>query len=130
MTLKKWAQAVKARDNGHCVICGELGVNAHHILACSYFPEKQYDVENGVTLCRKCHVWAHRGSFSNPSKYKYSAQYAVEKLMERATSSAKRPMIEKIVYAQEAVMLEADKYSIMRDSGLFFNNDRNSTTNI
>lgn len=99
-----------ARDGGKCVVCGAPGVNAHHILSAAYFPALYRDIDNGVLLCRKCHLWAHRGMFSNPSKRKYPASVAIERLMERASSPSVRPLVERLVYGGEANLEAADKY--------------------
>jgi len=35
------------------------GRAAHHMNSGSYFPDERYDVDNGVTLCGKCHMNFH-----------------------------------------------------------------------
>lgn len=54
---KEWRLMVFGRDNYTCQSCEERGVylEAHHILPCRDFPEKIYDVDNGITLCQVCH---------------------------------------------------------------------------
>ena len=32
---------------------------AHHLNHASYFPKQRFDPQNGITLCRKCHVPFH-----------------------------------------------------------------------
>lgn len=54
----RWAMAVKRRDQFTCQRCGltsKSGMHAHHLWSFRDYPEKRYDVENGVTLCRRCH---------------------------------------------------------------------------
>ena len=54
-----WRVSVIRRDS-RCVICDSLiGREAHHINHSTYFPEQRFLVENGVTLCRKCHSQFH-----------------------------------------------------------------------
>ena len=57
-----WAQIIKLRDNGRCILCGQKhDLQAHHA-----FKTKgasfvlRYDSRNGVTLCRGCHFQAHK----------------------------------------------------------------------
>lgn len=59
----QWAAAVKKRDAYTCQQCGlkaKRGLEAHHIFSFKKYPEKRYDVENGVTLCKPCH-WSLYG---------------------------------------------------------------------
>ena len=58
---KEWHDAVFRRDNWTCQKCGYKGkiINAHHIKSWSDFPELRYDVNNGITLCDKCHKKEH-----------------------------------------------------------------------
>lgn len=50
------------RDDYTCQKCGSSGVtlNAHHILNYKDNPDTRYDVDNGITLCDKCHIQFHR----------------------------------------------------------------------
>ena len=58
--LNEWADNVKNRDNDTCVICSKnTKTHAHHILPKSKYPELAMDVNNGVTLCRYCHLEYH-----------------------------------------------------------------------
>lgn len=59
---KAWRKAVYDRDDYTCQMCGARGVklNAHHIFPYAYFPEKRYDIKNGITLCIPCHQKWHK----------------------------------------------------------------------
>ena len=58
---KAWRIAVFLRDNKTCVQCGVhyrhgyTEIEADHIRPRSLFPELTLDINNGRTLCRKCH---------------------------------------------------------------------------
>lgn len=55
--MDTWRRAVFARDDYTCRHCGVRGgrLHAHHVLAFSRYPEKRFDVDNGLTLCAPCH---------------------------------------------------------------------------
>ena len=58
---KNWRQNVYKRDNYRCVKCGSKEkLNAHHIKSWKNYPELRYDINNGVTLCEKCHIAWHK----------------------------------------------------------------------
>ena len=59
---KVWRACVFERDHYACQNCGQVGgtLNAHHIKPFSKYPEFRLDVNNGITLCKKCHKLAHR----------------------------------------------------------------------
>ena len=58
--LQAWSQTIKKRDNYMCKNCGsKKNLNAHHIKPKSEYPELSLDLDNGVTLCEKCHGKKH-----------------------------------------------------------------------
>lgn len=66
--LKEWADAVKVRDGHKCVMCGATeSLSAHHIMRKRLWTDFKLDLENGVTLCKGCHLFrrtsAHLGEF-------------------------------------------------------------------
>jgi len=55
--LKTWARNVKRRDGFKCLACGYKGyLHSHHILPKSKFKKFCYNIWNGVTLCKICHM--------------------------------------------------------------------------
>jgi hypothetical protein len=81
---KKWRQDVFVRDGFTCQMCGDNSggnLNAHHIKSVSVLLEEAknylplmsklesmitysplWNIENGVTLCKKCHIEIHKRS--------------------------------------------------------------------
>jgi len=55
---KTWRRAVFERDSYTCRQCGQISgaVQAHHIKPWAKYPDMRYDVDNGVTLCKRCHI--------------------------------------------------------------------------
>lgn len=60
-----WRRVVLERDGYICQQCGrqckkyERGLAAHHIKPYAKFPELRYEISNGLTLCRQCHMHLH-----------------------------------------------------------------------
>lgn len=63
---KKWRKKVFVRDNFQCQNCGtKKNLQAHHIKPWALYEELRYDLKNGITLCRSCHLKAHGGCWRN-----------------------------------------------------------------
>lgn len=63
LEVRRWREAVLARDEKSCRHCGSTErLHAHHVLRWADVPEARVAVENGVTLCEACHVVEHHGS--------------------------------------------------------------------
>lgn len=57
---KKWKDSVHDRDGYSCVRCGSKErIEAHHMDSWKNNREKESHVNNGVTLCKKCHLEFH-----------------------------------------------------------------------
>lgn len=56
-TIRLWRLAVFTRDNFTCQDCKAKGVylESHHIRCWRDYPELRFDINNGITLCTKCH---------------------------------------------------------------------------
>lgn len=62
---KEWIRKVFERDNYTCQCCGKRGgnLNAHHLYNFSEHKDLRYDINNGITLCEKCHLVNYPNSF-------------------------------------------------------------------
>jgi hypothetical protein len=61
--MKRWSREVLKRDNYTCVKCGRkrkpgdrVLLEADHIKSFAKYPELRFDLNNGRTLCRECHL--------------------------------------------------------------------------
>jgi transcription elongation factor Elf1 len=63
---REWRTSVFLRDNFTCVKCGsKKNIQAHHIEPWKKNKKLRYEVSNGTTLCRECHLEAHGGCWRN-----------------------------------------------------------------
>jgi len=58
--LRRWSTLVRVRDEFVCYVCSEkikvrAKAQAHHVYPKSIYPEKAYDLDNGVCVCGRCH---------------------------------------------------------------------------
>lgn len=96
----RWSLKVRQRDNDTCQICGGFGTDAHHIRSTGYYPDLSNDPDNGVTLCRFCHLHVHRGRFGAHSIGKEPADKAERILTARAKGNpAKIALIQELISA-------------------------------
>ena len=60
--MKLWKESLLIRDNWTCQKCGQNGgkLESHHILNFSTYLDLRFDINNGITLCKKCHKEFHK----------------------------------------------------------------------
>ena len=60
--FRLWREAVFARDNWICQKCGERGgkLHPHHIFNFATYLDLRFAIDNGITLCEKCHRKFHK----------------------------------------------------------------------
>lgn len=58
----KWRMDVFGRDDFKCQGCEQIGgsLQAHHIKGWAENKDLRYDIDNGITLCIKCHKELHK----------------------------------------------------------------------
>tara|TARA_R110000824_G_scaffold27251_4_gene92816 strand:+ start:1370 stop:1789 length:420 start_codon:yes stop_codon:yes gene_type:complete len=57
--LLSWSKSVRKRDNNICQNCGEIAVNSHHIIHKKNYSQLMLNINNGISLCKKCHNECH-----------------------------------------------------------------------
>lgn len=62
LEYKLWRKTIFVRDDWICQKCKIKGgkLVAHHINNFASYPNLQTSIENGITLCKKCHMEFHR----------------------------------------------------------------------
>jgi 5-methylcytosine-specific restriction endonuclease McrA len=60
--FRLWRESVFARDNWICQKCNDRGskIQAHHIQNFAQYSELRFAIDNGITLCRECHILFHK----------------------------------------------------------------------
>lgn len=79
-----WRKSIYCRDLYTCQKCGAKNkkgnkipviLNAHHIYNWNDFPDKRYDLNNGITLCRDCHNKFHSIYGKNNTTYEQMTKF-------------------------------------------------------
>ena len=74
----QWRNEVLERDNYTCNICGTYGgkLNAHHLNGYHWDKDNRLNIDNGVTLCNKCHLDFHSKYGSKNNTEEQYLEYA------------------------------------------------------
>ena len=60
-TLFYWAREVRMQYNYHCVYCNtSRHLSAHHIFPKSKYKGLKYNLNNGILMCKECHIELHQ----------------------------------------------------------------------
>ena len=109
--LSEWSAAVKARD-GKCLDCGSLkDLHAHHDKPKSTHPELALDLDNGRTLCYRCHKATHERMRERGARLGRSNR-PQRKTLEKRIAELERELVAlqlKIEQQQESVVTEKRK---------------------
>lgn len=90
--LKLWRIAVFERDRYTCQCCGDKrggNLEAHHINNYSSNELLRFDIDNGITLCGKCHNPRYKGSFHNEYGTKDNNEHQLKEYIENKRKSLK-----------------------------------------
>ena len=60
LTREEFFRQVFARDQGKCIVCQKMAVDAHHLIDRSLFEDGGYHIDNGVALCSDHHLQAEQ----------------------------------------------------------------------
>lgn len=62
LEFKLWRESVFARDNYTCQKCKAKGgyLHPHHIFNFATHLDLRFAIDNGITLCKKCHMQFHK----------------------------------------------------------------------
>ena len=85
-----WSKLVKEIDGHKCVYCGaKANLNSHHIFTKKRHANMRWMLDNGITLCPKCHIF---GVHQDPAKYlPLIIKYCGPDRWERLTRAASKP---------------------------------------
>ena len=57
--IQDWSLSIRKRDNNKCQICSKPAKHAHHIFYQRYYPLLRFNLNNGISLCKKHHLEIH-----------------------------------------------------------------------
>ena len=97
---REWRNKVYKRDDWTCQKCNEKGgrLHVHHIKQFSEYEKLRFKINNGITLCKKCHNEFHRkyGIKNNNN----------EQVKEFLSSNQKVKKMEKYIFERKKELVE------------------------
>lgn len=60
LTRDQFRTSVLERDRSNCVVCGQAGQDAHHVVERRLWSDGGYYLNNGATVCGECHLKAEQ----------------------------------------------------------------------
>lgn len=61
---RHWKKSILKRDNYTCQLCGSIKfIHVHHIMEFSKYPNDRFNIDNGIALCRTCHIQIHKNKY-------------------------------------------------------------------
>lgn len=56
-----WREEILKRDKHKCVYCSsQKDLNAYHIYSWKFYPNLRFNIDNGITVCKECHMKIHK----------------------------------------------------------------------
>lgn len=80
--FRLWRESVFARDNWTCQKCKVKGgkLHSHHIKNFAEWPELRFAIDNGITLCKKCHKKFHEKYGRNKNTLEQLQEFLKERI--------------------------------------------------
>lgn len=70
---KKWRKQILEKFNYTCYVCGSCkNLEVHHLYGFEFNPDSDYDINNGVVLCKCCHKKYHADNWELGKKSTYT----------------------------------------------------------
>ena len=63
---KLWSNKILKKDNYTCFLCNQYGpiktnhLVAHHLLSWAVYKHLRWNIDNGICLCKRCHIKLHK----------------------------------------------------------------------
>jgi hypothetical protein len=81
--IQLWRLKVYEKDNYTCKCCGDSkggNLNAHHLNGYNWDVENRLNIDNGITLCEKCHTEFHnKYGYGNNTKEQFNEWKKLER---------------------------------------------------